>query len=118
MLLFIYGTLKRGGANHARLAGQQYLGEARTVAGFTLYSLVDYPGLVAEPSDQAGVTGELWRVNNACLERLDAFEGLTEGLYVRAAIALAEPPDVGTAETYFYARSTVGRTPLGQHWPV
>jgi gamma-glutamylcyclotransferase (GGCT)/AIG2-like uncharacterized protein YtfP len=118
MRLFIYGTLKRGGANHARLAGQQYLGEARTAAGFTLYSLGDYPGLVADPSDRAGVSGELWRVDAACLDRLDAFEGLTEGLYVRAAIALAAPPDTAAVETYFYARSVAECIPLGRHWRV
>ena len=28
--LFVYGTLKRGGSNHAHLAGQKFLGPART----------------------------------------------------------------------------------------
>ena len=47
-LVFVYGTRKRGGSNHHYLAGQTLIGTARTVAGFTLYSLGDYPGLVAE----------------------------------------------------------------------
>ena len=41
--VFVYGTLKRGGSNHSFLAGQRYLGPARTPPGFTLHSLGDYP---------------------------------------------------------------------------
>jgi len=41
--VFVYGTLKRGCHNHHCLASQQFLGEAHTPPGFTLYSLGDYP---------------------------------------------------------------------------
>ncbi len=121
--LFVYGTLKRGGSNHAFLAGQNFLGVARTVPGFTLFSLEAYPGLVASPEDRAGVTGELWSIDDACLVRLDELEGTTEGLYRRASISLAEPAPVAIStgtpvQTYFYLRSLVGRPALGSVWPV
>lgn len=119
--LFVYGTLKRGGSNHAFLAGQRFLGTARTVAGFTLFSLGTYPGLVPSPEDRDGVTGELWSIDDACLVRLDELEGTAEGLYRRAAIPLAAPAPVasGTAvETYFYLRPLVGHPALGSVWPV
>ena len=119
--LFVYGTLKRGGSNHAFLAGQRYLGIARTQPGFTLFSLGAYPGLVPSPEDRAGVTGELWSIDDACLVRLDELEGTAEGLYRRAAITLAEPPPVTAdtpVETYFYLRSLVGHPALGSVWPV
>jgi gamma-glutamylcyclotransferase (GGCT)/AIG2-like uncharacterized protein YtfP len=58
-LVFVYGTLKRGGSNHHYLAGQQYLGAAHTVPGFNLYSLGTYPGLVTDPAATCGVAGEL-----------------------------------------------------------
>ncbi|MDI1319207.1 MAG: gamma-glutamylcyclotransferase, partial [bacterium] len=74
--VFVYGTLKRGGSNHAFLARQRFLGEARTAPGFTLYSLGDYPGMVRAPGDTAGVTGELWVVDDTCLAELDQLEGL------------------------------------------
>ena len=61
--VFVYGTLKRGGSNHAFLGRQRFLGEARTMPGFTLYSLGDYPGMVRAPGDTAGVTGELWVID-------------------------------------------------------
>jgi len=34
--IFVYGTLKRGGRNHHFMAGQQFVGEARTAPGYTL----------------------------------------------------------------------------------
>ena len=119
--LFVYGTLKRGGSNHAHLAGQKFLGPARTAAGYTLVSLGDYPGLVLSPDDREGVTGELWSVDDPCLAHLDEFEGMAESLYRRAEIPLATPCSHGSTapvETYFYARPVAGRPHLGPMWPV
>jgi gamma-glutamylcyclotransferase (GGCT)/AIG2-like uncharacterized protein YtfP len=116
--VFVYGTLKRGGGNHAHLAGQVYLGEARTVAGFTLYSLGEYPGLVADPADQGGVTGELWAVDAGCLARLDLLEGVAEGLYARDPARLAPPHHAlaVTPHVYRYLGRIDGRPRLGSTW--
>jgi gamma-glutamylcyclotransferase (GGCT)/AIG2-like uncharacterized protein YtfP len=108
-LLFIYGTLKRGGANHEQLTGQQYLGEARTPPGYRLHDLGEYPGLVIDATDTRGVGGELWAVSASCLHLLDAFEGVPEGLYRRDAVDLVAPHTHLTVETYFYLRSLAGR---------
>ncbi|MEI6051875.1 MAG: gamma-glutamylcyclotransferase family protein [Opitutaceae bacterium] len=125
--LFVYGTLKRGGSNHQHLAAQQFIGPARTAPGFTLFNLGAYPGLVAAPEDSLGVTGELWSVDLICLKRLDVLEGLAEGLYHRAPIALSHDsgdthatpsPVIPYAETYFYRRDLFGRPHLGPSWPV
>ncbi len=116
--LFVYGTLKRGGTNHLFLAGQRFLGSARSVAGYTLYSLGDYPGLVRAPGDTAGVTGELWVVNDACLAELDHLEGLDEGLYERVEILLAPNPFAAAAQTYLYPRPHHGLPPVGDTWPI
>jgi gamma-glutamylcyclotransferase (GGCT)/AIG2-like uncharacterized protein YtfP len=123
-LVFVYGTLKRGGSNHAQIAGQLCLGPARTAPGFTLYSLDEYPGLVADPADRSGVSGELWSVDSAALARLDAFEGLEEGLYARVPAPLAVWPDdvsaaeAGRASMYLYLRDITGRPRIGSEWPV
>ena len=116
--VFVYGTLKRGGSNHAFLAAQKFLGPAHTAPGFTLFSLGDYPGLVPSPTDRDGVTGEVWSVDTACLAQLDQLEGTSENLYRRAPIALLPPFDQTTVETYFYLRSVEGHTHLGATWPV
>lgn len=116
--VFVYGTLKRGGGNHAFLARQRFLGEARTVPGFTLYSLGDYPGMVRAPGDTAGVTGELWVVDDTCLAELDQLEGLDEGLYERIDVLLAPNHLAGSAQTYLYSRPHHGLAPLGATWPT
>ena len=117
-IVFVYGTLKRGGSNHGHLAGQRFLGEARTMPGFTLYSLGEYPGLVADAADREGVTGELWAVDAPCLEQHDLLEGLNEGLYSRDPAALAPPHDKLTppAQVYRYLGSVAGKPHLGPTW--
>jgi gamma-glutamylaminecyclotransferase len=114
--VFVYGTLKRGGDNHHYIAYQQFLGAARTMAGYTLYSLGGYPGMVRAPSDTAGVTGELWAVDASCLQQLDLLEGVNEGLYERVPIKLAGPTDDQPVETYLYLGSITGRPALGSEF--
>jgi gamma-glutamylcyclotransferase (GGCT)/AIG2-like uncharacterized protein YtfP len=113
--IFVYGTLKRGCKNHRQLAGQAYIGQAHTVAGFQLYDLGNYPGMVADPTDTAGVTGEIWSVDANALARLDAFEGVAEGLYRREPIPLLAPFENELAYTYIYARAPGSRA-LGPRW--
>ncbi|MCU0791634.1 MAG: gamma-glutamylcyclotransferase [Opitutaceae bacterium] len=123
-LVFVYGTLKRGGSNHAQLEGARFIGDARLRPGYTMYSLGAYPGLVAEPASADRVTGEIWAVSHAMLTRLDAFEGVDEGLYQRAAAPLSEfpsdlsPTDAARVEMYLYLRPVTGRERLGESWPV
>lgn len=115
-LVFVYGTLKRGCSNHHFLAEQRFVGEARTVPGFRLYNLGGYPGMVPHATDRDGVTGEIWEVDEACLRRLDALEGLAEGLYRREPIPLL-PPHAGQGiEGYLYARTIAGRREIGASW--
>ena len=116
--LFIYGTLKRGGSNHLFIATQRFLGAARTVPGFTLNSLGDYPGMVRAPGDTAGVTGELWVVEDTCLAELDRLEGLDEGLYERIDVLLAPNHLADSAQTYLYLQPHHGLAAIGSEWPV
>lgn len=117
-VVFVYGTLKRGGSNHLFLATQHFLGEARTVPGYTLYSLGDYPGMVRAPGDTEGVTGELWKVDDVCLAELDRLEGLDEGLYERCDVLLAPNHFAGSAQSYLYLRHLHGLPAIGSTWVV
>jgi gamma-glutamylaminecyclotransferase len=116
-LVFVYGTLKRGGSNHPAIAGQTFCGNARTANGFRLFSLGEYPGMVVDPNDRDGVSGEVWSVDEACLARLDALEGVDQGLYRREPVAL-QPPFAGREVlTYIYAQNTIGRAHIaGGEW--
>jgi gamma-glutamylcyclotransferase (GGCT)/AIG2-like uncharacterized protein YtfP len=115
-LIFVYGTLKRGCSNHHFLAGQKFVGEARTAPGFRLFELEGHPGLVPRKEDRDGVAGEVWSVDDAALVRLDALEGLDEGTYRREVIPLAPPFADQGIEGYVYNRSVVGRRDLGGVW--
>jgi gamma-glutamylcyclotransferase (GGCT)/AIG2-like uncharacterized protein YtfP len=115
-LVFVYGTLKRGYGNHGLLAGQAFEGEARTAPGFALFSLGSHPGMVERPGESGSVTGEVWSVDAACLEKLDALEGIAEGLYRRGAVSLTGPFAGREVEAYFYLLSLEGRRRLGETW--
>ncbi len=115
-LIFVYGTLKRGCSNHHFLAEQRFVGEARTAPGFRLYELGGYPGMVAKTDDPDGVTGEIWAVDPAALVRLDALEGLSEGVYRRELVPLLAPFADQRIEGYFYNRSVEHRRDLGGEW--
>lgn len=115
-LLFVYGTLKRGCSNHHHLAGQTFVGEARTTRGFCLFALTGYPGLVAREDPTDGVVGEVWSVDPEKLRHLDEFERVAEGLYRRVPIALRSPFAEQPIDAYLYARQVDGRRDLGSNW--
>lgn len=71
-IVFVYGTLRRGGSNGWRMEGGRHVGPAR-VRG-RLYFVDWYPGLVL---DRGGgeVVGDLFEVDEALLAALDEFEG-------------------------------------------
>jgi gamma-glutamylaminecyclotransferase len=114
-LVFVYGTLKRGGSNHAFLAQQEFLGVAETAAGFVLFELAGFPGMVAQPIT-TGVSGEVWRIDADTLTRLDELEGIAEGLYRRERVPLLPPFADQNVEAYLYNRSVAGRPKIGGSW--
>jgi gamma-glutamylaminecyclotransferase len=116
-LVFVYGTLMRGYANHHFMSGQTFAGTAQTPPGYTLYDLAGYPGMVREAGDAQGVFGEVWSVDDDCLARLDALEGTSEGLYSRGVVPLGVPFAKERVEAYFYLRATDGRPRIGAEWP-
>lgn len=78
--VLVYGSLKRGFANHHWLAGAQLLGEA-AMAGLALHDLGPFPMAVPDPT-AACLHGQLYRVDDTLLSRLDRLEGVPR-LYQR-----------------------------------
>ncbi|MGL4422817.1 MAG: gamma-glutamylcyclotransferase family protein [Gemmataceae bacterium] len=103
MILFVYGTLRRGERNHRRIADQTFLGLARTEPEYKRLNLGPYPGLVAGTES---VAGELYQVSDCALGELDDFEGVPT-LFDRRAIALIDRPPGELVQAYFW----VGATP-------
>ena len=85
-LVFVYGTLRRGGSNNFRMDGSMWMGAA-SVNGH-LYEVDWYPGLVLDDSG-AEVIGDLYEVPADKLDALDEFEG-SEYKRVRTMVQTAE----------------------------
>src|SRR5262245_22778676 len=112
MMIFVYGSLKRGFENHALLSAARFEGPHATARGFELFRVGRYPALVR--ASQGLVRGELYRVDGELLERLDVFEGCPE-LYEREVIELE---DGSTADAYLMPAERVAGCPriYGNSW--
>jgi gamma-glutamylcyclotransferase (GGCT)/AIG2-like uncharacterized protein YtfP len=73
--LFVNGTLMRGLALHTNLEGAEFLGEVRTAPRYRLYSIANvHPGMFEVDRDGVSVAGELYRVPDDVLRRVEAGE--------------------------------------------
>lgn len=113
--VFVYGTLKRGGSNHAWIEKQQYVAEARTKAEFRMYDLGGYPGMV-RAEEGLSIEGEIWSVDEAGLARLDELEDIDGGEYERVLVPLEGAWAEQRVEGYLYLRSVEGRREVGARW--
>ena len=75
-VVFVYGTLRRGGSNHFRMAGAEFIASG-TITG-RMYRIDWYPGLVLDPAGDE-IHGEVYAVGPELLSVLDIFEGLSAG---------------------------------------
>src|ERR1700694_2230467 len=78
--LFVNGTLMRDLALHANLAEAEFLEACETAPRYRLYSIDDvHPGMFEVAAGGIAVPGELYRVPDQVLERVEA--GEPPGLY-------------------------------------
>lgn len=118
--LFAYGTLKDPDALTRLLGGAERwraIGPGRVRAA--LYDLGDYPGLVGSTAEDDFVRGLVVELvdPDVGLTRLDSYEGVHDGLYVRQEMPVEL--DGGRrlkAWTYVYNRSIAGRRRI-EEWP-
>ena len=99
-ILFVYGTLLSGEANHRLMAAAEPRGAACTGPAFELFDMGSFPALVA--GGATAVAGELYLVHPPLLAELDAFEGHPH-LYTRASVLLRE----GEADAYLFGADQV-----------
>lgn len=97
--LFVYGTLREGGANHAWLKRTNPIGHTRAYAPGRLFHLPGtgvaamVPGSIPEilPPGAGWVAGEFIGYEDdvdlqSALDNLDQLEGVAEGLYNRTMV--------------------------------
>jgi gamma-glutamylcyclotransferase (GGCT)/AIG2-like uncharacterized protein YtfP len=114
-LVFVYGTLKRGQANHHWLMGAEALGRTR-LQGMAMHNVGPYPMAVPMPAPATEAAsdpppllhGELYRVDAAGLARLDLLEDVPNE-YQRL-----RRPLVDGQEVWMYA----GETEQAAHLPL
>ncbi len=122
VVLLVYGTLKRGDCRNGVLSGSKFLGTARTVDDYTLYSCYGaFPAMVREThEDDPGVQGELYEVEESLLDHpLDGIEGVPD-LYDRHEVTLKTSDDqpIEKAWCYLYQQPVAGKEHLGSRWKV
>ncbi len=113
--VFVYGTLKAGLSNHGWLRGQRFFGPAETQPRYRMFDLGGYPGMV-ECDDGIALEGEVWEVDAAGLQRLDVLEGVAEGEYELAPIAMAGTWQSEQVSGYLYRRPVAGLRDAGACW--
>ena len=91
MILFFYGSLKRGWSNHHLVTDGKFLGTARTLPYYRIIDLGEYYGMIRDDVNGMTIFGELWEVNVHCLAVLDAFEGSD---YPRQPVDIVQRSDV------------------------
>jgi len=124
-MLFVYGTLRRGGRFQGvlRRLRARLLAEG-SVAG-SLYHLGDYPGAIQNETAASSVRGEVYLLSNPAraLKVLDNFEGFNPGrpeaslfLRERTTVTLASGRRV---QAWIYwlreVRGRKRRVPLGEY---
>ena len=104
-LLFVYGTLMRGGEHHRQLRQHKphFLGEGRIQGRLFRIKGESYPG-AARTASRRYVRGELYELisPDKALKKLDKFEGTDEGLFVRKLADVWIGRQKMKAWTYFY----------------
>jgi len=88
-LLFVYGTLKRGGHLHHELAARavRFLGQAKIQGELFHIKGESWPGAFPSVSESY-IQGELYELDkpSETLKRLDIVEGSQEGLFSRELV--------------------------------
>lgn len=85
--LFVYGSSRKGQVNSCEKSAE-YIGPA-SLLGYCLFDLSVLRRSYVLPSDSGGgaaVSGDLFRVDAACLNHLDQEHEVSQGLYERVQV--------------------------------
>ena len=104
MLVFVYGTLRRGGCYHGYLRSARYVGANRSAYRFTMLNLGPYPGVIDRGN--SAIFGEIYLIDHNTLLKLDQLEDYPR-TYTRRTIRT----QYGPAWIYLY-QLAVGREPV------
>lgn len=122
--VFVYGTLKQGYRNHFLLRGQAFLGERTTEPKFVLYDFGksytngNWPQMHHDEANGVAVRGELYEVDDRCLDALDKLESYPE-YYDRKLIELpGDAPAMAYIPSAKYHDQIKHLRRIGSVWPL
>ena len=129
ILLFVYGSLKKGFPANPLLRLQRYLGVAWTAPRYILFNLGQFPGLV---EGSQSIWGELYEIDSTTLMQINEFEGVHSLVYELRSIdldgfSLVNLPmsrkvfnaiQAKQAQTYFYLRNLESSAEAGSFWSL
>ena|SRR5581483_7546351 len=115
IIVFVYGTLKRGFNNHRRFLSEgKFLGTAETEPLYRLYDCGPYPCMVADEKNGVSVRGELFEINDKILQGLDYLEGVPH-LYQRFPLKIKG--ESRKVQGYLFQRGVGRFDDCGAEWP-
>ena len=94
--LFVYGTLKKGFPNHENyMESAKRLGKYQTIEKYPLVlcGARYVPCMIDSPGKGHHVEGELYEVDDECLNRIDALERIQDSEGYRRIVILVSPSE-------------------------
>lgn len=117
-LLFVYGTLQRGGMYHHLLGHARFLGQAYTARPYPLI-LAHYPCLLDRPGEGLVVSGELFSLpDSATWQRVDLLEDHPREYRRRLERVRMKSGEDPVAWVYFYTDSRIAGQPVDHFAPA
>jgi gamma-glutamylaminecyclotransferase len=112
-VIFVYGTLKRGFANHHHLAAARFLATGVTVDPYPLVISESWnvPVVIDEAGNGFRVEGELFAVRPPDLQRMDDFEdvGRSHGYLRKSVLIKTSSRERRSAWIYVKSRDRIGQ---------
>ena len=114
MNVIAFGTLKRGFPLHRGLTGAQFCGEYRTVERFPMLIAGPWfaPMIFNEPGAGHQLTGELYRIDEAGLARLDAMESVGQPGNLRIPVDITPVQDGAPCTAFAFMKSRALADPI------
>ncbi len=88
MIIFVYGTLKKGFAGNHILRNSVFLGACSTKKMYNLYTNGMYPCMVPSDEDGIKINGELYQIDIKTLQSLNIYEGVDSGLFALSVVEI------------------------------
>ena len=111
IIIFVYGSLKRGFDNNDMLKDAQYICKAETVKSFAMFEEISgsYPYLLKDKNKgYSKIKGELYKIyRKDILKKIDYFEGAPD-YYKREKIKVKKNnKEIKLVETYFFTNTII-----------